>query len=208
MAKSVVVELIGLGPSLIWAGAVVTVVLLFRSAIRDQIVPRLSRISAFGVEVEVAVRHGIDRAATDVPAGTDTHRMRTARRAARLSGVLRGARILLVNDVPSQMDAIVAILAALHIEVDVAGSTSAALDRVARARYDAVLSDMVRGTDQTAGTGLIGALRERGYPDVPVLLMVTDFRPERGVPAHAFGITNRVDEILNLLFDALERTRG
>ncbi len=42
----------------------------------------------------------------------------------------------------------------------------------------------------------------------PTIFTVGQYEPDRGTPAHAFGITNRVDELLNLLFDILERTRG
>jgi hypothetical protein len=66
---------------------------------------------------------------------------------------------------------------------------------------------MVRGSEQTAGLDLIREMRSRNRIE-PVILTVARYEPERGVPPYAFGITNRVDELLNLLFDALERTRG
>jgi hypothetical protein len=43
---------------------------------------------------------------------------------------------------------------------------------------------------------------------VPVIFTVGRFNPALGTPPFAFGITNKVDECLNLLFDALERTIG
>jgi hypothetical protein len=42
----------------------------------------------------------------------------------------------------------------------------------------------------------------------PVVFTVGAYDPSRGTPPYAFGITNRVDELLNLLFDAIERVRG
>jgi hypothetical protein len=42
----------------------------------------------------------------------------------------------------------------------------------------------------------------------PVIFTVGRYEPDRGTPGHAFGITSRVDEMLNLVFDALERVRG
>ena len=41
----------------------------------------------------------------------------------------------------------------------------------------------------------------------PTILMVGQHKPERGVPPYAVGVTNRVDELLNLIFDVVERRR-
>ena len=43
---------------------------------------------------------------------------------------------------------------------------------------------------------------------LPIIFTVGQYQPGRGTPPYAFGITDRVDELLNLLFDALERARG
>ena len=36
---------------------------------------------------------------------------------------------------------------------------------------------------------------------------LTEIDPTRGIPAGAFGVTNRPDQLLNLVLDALARTR-
>jgi hypothetical protein len=41
-----------------------------------------------------------------------------------------------------------------------------------------------------------------------VIIYLYDLDRERGVPGGAFGITNRPDELVNLVLDALERSRS
>jgi len=41
----------------------------------------------------------------------------------------------------------------------------------------------------------------------PVVFYIGDLDEDRGVPPGAFGITDRVEELLHLVLDALERRR-
>lgn len=209
MPSSVVVELIKLAGTVVWAGVALAVVVAFRPGIRDQILPRLTRLKAFGVEVEIAevVKKRLDEAAAAAPAGPEASRTQTARRAARLVQVLRGGRVLLVNDRPAEMTAVVSIFESLGMIVDVVTSTEAALDRLDTGSYDVVVSDMVRDGDDRAGLRLLEQARAAGHRH-PVIFTVGRYDPSLGVPAYAFGITSRVDELINLVCDALERVRG
>ena len=88
--------------------------------------------------------------------------------------------------------------------MDFAKSTEDALEKLRNGRYDVVFSDMVRGNDGTAGLTFLEKLRERDKT-TPVILYIGVINPDKGVPAGAFGITNRPDELLYLTMDALER---
>jgi hypothetical protein len=57
------------------------------------------------------------------------------------------------------------------------------------------------------GLRLLKRMRTGGMSQ-RLIFTVGRYQPERGTPPFAFGITNRVDELLNLVFDALERVRG
>lgn len=134
-------------------------------------------------------------------------RSQVARRAARLATVIRGARLLVVNDVPQEMSEVSVILRSLGVEVQVVTTTGAALKALSGGSFDAVVSDMRRGTANDEGIRFLEKTRNSGF-DLPVVFTVGQFNPALGTPPFAFGITNKVDELLNLLFDALERTRG
>ena len=68
-------------------------------------------------------------------------------------------------------------------------------------------SDMKRGAVEDEGVRFLKRMREGGTL-LPVIFTARRFTPALGIPPFAFGMTNRVDECLNLVFDVLERTRG
>jgi hypothetical protein len=67
-----------------------------------------------------------------------------------------------------------------------------------------VVSDIARGQSADEGLRFLGEAKRRGVAK-PTIFTVARYEPDRGVPPYAFGITNRVDELLNLILDVLER---
>ena len=120
---------------------------------------------------------------------------------------MAGARILLVNDVPSEMSHVVALLQGLNLHVDIVKSSDAALSRLVAEPYEVIISDMARDGVDDEGIRFLTRMRTANL-NCRTILTVGRYQPERGTPAYAFGITNRVDELLNLVFDVLERVRG
>jgi CheY-like chemotaxis protein len=64
LLADVATELIKLIPTVLWALVAVWIILLFRDPIRTQLLPRLTGLKAFGVELSLA-RQELDRAAKD-----------------------------------------------------------------------------------------------------------------------------------------------
>jgi CheY-like chemotaxis protein/AcrR family transcriptional regulator len=129
------------------------------------------------------------------------------RRAAYSKGVLRGAKILWIDDNPASVESTAATFRHLGAKVVVVTDTSAALD-VLRAEaggrgFQVVVSDIARGADPQAGTDAIPLLRDMA-PDVPIVFGIGNYDPDRGVPPGAFGITDSLDELFHLVLDALE----
>jgi DNA-binding NtrC family response regulator len=112
-----------------------------------------------------------------------------------------------VNDNPGEMWHVINILSSLGLKVQVETSSEDALRTLSNHYYHVVISDMQRGTVEDEGITFLRKMRDKGIL-APVIFTVGRFNPARGTPPFAFGITNKVDECLNLLFDALERTRG
>lgn len=138
---------------------------------------------------------------------TQHGRDQVPRRAARLQTLMRGVRVLLVNDIPSEMQHVIAILRELGINVEVVTTTEEALSQLRQHAYDLIISDMRRGTSVDEGLQFLNRMRQDRLHR-PTIFTVGQYEPSRGTPPYAFGITNRVDELLNLLFDAIERVRG
>jgi hypothetical protein len=134
-------------------------------------------------------------------------RTQVARRVARLSELTRGTRLLLVNDLPRQMQAPVKLFEEIGIIVRIAITSEQALNLLTVEHFDVIVSDMARGSTQDEGLRFLAAARKAGI-DHPTIFTVGRYEPGRGTPPYAFGITNRVDELLNLVLDAIERVRG
>ncbi len=112
-----------------------------------------------------------------------------SRRAVRISDIVAGARLLIVDDRPLNMKTVIRIFEELKSEVLIAEDTKTALSVLANGNVDVVVSDMARGQNEVAGLELlahIGALHLR----TPIIFSVGKFVPDLGTPAHAFGITS------------------
>src|SRR2546422_5728705 len=78
------------------------------------------------------------------------------------------ARILVVDDEPLTARALEAMARHFGLEVDVAGSLESAIERLAQAAFDVVLTDLNLGRGD--GLDLLRHVRER-TPDVPVIVI-------------------------------------
>jgi CheY-like chemotaxis protein len=138
---------------------------------------------------------------------TEQGRSQIARRIARDQALLKGAKVLLVNDVPREMSHVIGMLRDLGVNVDVATSSDEALRLLSSIAYEVIISDVQRDGVEDEGLRFLARMRVAGLR-IPVIFTLARFDPARGTPPFAFGITNRVDEMLNLVCDALERVRG
>jgi CheY-like chemotaxis protein len=120
--------------------------------------------------------------------------------------VLQNSQILWMDDHPENNLNERKMFRQLKIDVDIAKSTEEALGILGIGTYDLILSDMAHDHDPTAGLSLLQQLPSE--PKTPVIFYVGIMDPSKGVPARAFGITNRPDELLHLTLDALERTKS
>jgi len=153
------------------------------------------------------IKDGLEKIPARESVSTEVARSQVARRAARNEKVFRGARLLLVNDIPEEMSHVIDILRELGIHVTIETSSEGALQALSTGTYNVVVSDMVRDAVGDEGIRFLKQMRDQGIL-IPVIFTVGNFNPALGTPAFAFGITNRVDECLNLVFDALERALG
>jgi hypothetical protein len=126
---------------------------------------------------------------------------RVMQRLSRGKDLLQGASVLWVDDHPEGNRWEIAALEAAGVRVRTVETTRAAL-AVLPEGYHLVISDVARGANSREGLDALPALA-RVAPGIRVILYVGKFQP--AVPPGAFGITNRPDELLHLVMDALER---
>jgi CheY-like chemotaxis protein len=207
MSPEIVVELIRLVPSLLWILLIAVLLAVFYKPIRQDLLPRLSGFKAFGLEVAL-LREQLDQAITKQGAQVgERERAQVLRRAGRLTPTMQGAQILWVDDNPDNNEYERRILHSLGTSVDMARTSADALSLLSQKRYELVISDMERNGVADEGQRFLEDMRNRGY-SLRLIYYIGRLDPEKGVPAYAFGITNRPDTLLHLVLDALERDRG
>ena len=117
-----------------------------------------------------------------------------------------GARILWLDDAPARSAKEAEIFTSLGAGVTRARTTEEAVKRLKGEDFDLIISDIARGDTPDAGVRALPRLR-RLAPSTPVIFYVGTLRPDLGPPPGAFGITNDPEELVHLVFDALERVR-
>ena len=127
------------------------------------------------------------------------------RRAELVGNVLRGARVLWVDDHPEHNAWERELFRSLGVVIVSVESTRSAVASLKAESFDVVISDIHR--DNEPVDGIDGAMRIRDIvPTLSVLFYIQDLTSTQ-VPEPASGITNEPNELLHLVLDRLERAR-
>jgi CheY-like chemotaxis protein len=198
-------------PSILWFIFILVLFILFYKRIRDELLPKLSGIKAAGVEfsfvensIEAAIEFGekSERWNIKVP---EKDKKAALNRAKHHLNTFRDTKILWVDDYPENNRNERRMFRQLKADIDIAKNSNEALEMLRYEIYDLVISDIARDDkDDLDGLQFLSELRKTD-PDTPVVFYVGVMEAGKGVPEHAFGITNRPDELLHLSLDALER---
>jgi CheY-like chemotaxis protein len=115
------------------------------------------------------------------------------------------ATVLWVDDVPNNNIYIRRSLEALGVRFVLATSTKDGLEQARRQKFDAIISDMGRGIDRTAGYKLLEELREAGIQS-PYIIYAGKIDPKQRAEAKrrgALDATDRPDEVFQLVLSAI-----
>lgn len=205
-------ELIKLIPSLLWFILIAILFIKFYRPIRYDLLPKLTGIKAMGVELSFITK-SIDAALdlaeknrnwkVDVPSSAKDNVLKRAKEHLK---IFENAKILWVDDNPDNNTNELRMFTQLKMTVEFATSTEEALEKLRTNRYELILSDMARGKEADAGIKFLNQFRTSDEI-TPMIFYIGTFKLEMGVPGGAFGITNRPDELLHLVLDALERKK-
>lgn len=198
-------SLIEIIPSLLWIAFAAALVAVFYKPIRDDVIPRLSTLKLPG-GIELALRDRVAAAAARRPGVTlsEKDESRIVKRLERSADVLKSALILWVDDDPAGNLNEAQMLRSLGAWIEFATTTDQGRELLRKAKFDVVISDIDREGRKDEGVRFVQQIR--GKP--PTILYVTELDRELGTPAHAFAITNRPDQLLHYVLDALDRERG
>jgi CheY-like chemotaxis protein len=213
-------HIIGAVAGLLWVVLAFYVLWLLRQPLAAA-VPRLAGFEAFGVKLALAGGTALDAAIElaqkhpDWPVEVTAADRKAALDRANANRVLfEGAEILWVDDRPSNNRNEARMLRSFGALITFAATTEEALRALQTGAdqhqaFDIILSDISRdmpAADPTAGLTMLPRLRGIGFHQ-PVIYYIGRPSSEAGVPAGAFGVTNRPDQLLQLVIDALARVR-
>jgi CheY-like chemotaxis protein len=118
-----------------------------------------------------------------------------------------GAKVLWVDDRPKNNVYERQALEALGVGFVLALSTDEALEKLARQKFDAIISDMGRPPDPQAGYTLLDHLRASG-DRTPFIIYAGSRAPEHQAESRrrgAVGCTNQPSELLEMVLAAIGR---
>lgn len=170
----------------------------------------MGSIKGFGVEVTIA-REQMDRSFEkwNIQAD-DKDRNLALARAKRIAPLLKGAKVLWLDDEPGTLIEERLLFGQLGMSVDFFDKFSEELMlKLTKNAYDLVISDMKY--QKPDGVKVKNSLLEEMVKrkiDIPLIYYVGNYDQERGVPANAFGMTDRPDQLLHLVFDVIERKKS
>jgi len=198
--------------SFFWFGLVFFLLIKFYKPIRNELMPKLTGFKALGIEFSF-IKNSID-AALEL---ADKHpkwkvvvpedaRKNVLNRAKEHLDVFRNATILWIDDNPENNLNEWRMFLQLNVKIELAKSTEEALEMLHQRKYDAVISDMARSNENDAGLKVLTKF-QKVDETTAVIFYIGTYDPQMGKPLGAFGITNRPDELLHLVLDALERKK-
>lgn len=231
LTSSVWHELARILPSILWILLVGWVIVLLRKPLIETVIPRIGKLKAGPMElsfIERSMNEAADQAsrnnvvlqstvASDSAITvastvqkkievTRADRERVIARAQRCAEVLRNRRILWLDDVVGNNRLERDMLERLGLKIEQAQSNAAAFAALEDAAhgYDVILSDIARPAGEASGLDFLEAYRAKA-DRLPLIFYVSALDDTKPAPPGAFGLTNRPDELLHLVIDALER---
>lgn len=191
-------------PAVLWPLVVLLVLLLFSGQIRN----KLGDITSLKVsKVEAQFKDLLSDAQPNGNAVPPTAEAGAIGRAARARRQCEGKRILWVDDHPGNNHQLAEVFKQLlGVRVDLMTTTVDGMRALrTNSDYTMVITDMARGDDNEAGLELIRQMRDEHVYRPTVVYSSLDSMTA-GVPAGAFGLTNRADQLLHYVIDVCERS--
>jgi CheY-like chemotaxis protein len=202
---SVLIEFVKVSPALI-VSVVGSLFLMANADAIGQLLRKATKVSALGVSIEAAGDTFDDAVRAHGLEGMVSHRERMAvlRRLSACGPLLRGTRVLWVDDQPANNEAEVRLLRSLDVEVQQVTTSTEALDFLKIRNYLLVITDFDRQGSPTAGITFAGQVATQTAAP-PVIGYVGSSQAGMARPAHFFGVTNRPDHLMHLVCDVAQR---
>ena len=119
--------------------------------------------------------------------------------------VLRRKRLLWIDDYPANNSAVLTLLRAKGLDVDLAIDTWHALDRLRAYPYTLIISDFGRGSEEDAGLTMFTVFRDAGVTVPPVVYFASEnavqLFSEAALHLGALGVFCHTPALLQFMYD-------
>ena len=185
-----------------------TVIYTFRNDISEVLLPRVQSLKFGNLEITF-LKNSVKKIASKRAnlELSDEDATSPFLRARGIAPILKGARLLWIDDNPENNENEARVLRKLGIEVDTAMTSAEARKMLSRFNYDAILSDIKREGKEYEGMTFLKSLVKSRLFRYTIFYEVELVHDKLPVTEEAFGITDRPDKLLHLVMDVLERER-
>jgi hypothetical protein len=204
MTENMWIECIKVIPNILISLIGVIIFFTLKSTIVEKLLPSISEIKGLGIEIKL-VKEKIENTVKSKAAERDLdYDLGVIKRAERNLKVANGKSVLWVDDKISSIKDEVDIYRSLKMNIDISTTTEDALEKLRNFNYDLVISDMIRDNKTDAGIAFLEE-KKKMKNSTSLIFYIGALDLDRGIPTGAFGITNRLDELLHLTLDCFER---
>ena len=209
---TILIEIIQIIPNILWILLAFIVFIFSYRLLKKYIIPNMKSISAYGIEIqllrttinsiiEIADKHEEWKVSI-----SEKEKTNIINRVQKHFYLFQNISILWFDDNPNTFMNEVKMFHQLGIKIDIVVSLEEALKQLKVNKYNLIISDIKREQSTMNGINTLNKIIESGY-NIPTIFYIGSYSIEKGTPPHAFGITNRPDELLHLTIDILDRNQ-
>lgn len=209
MSTEIAIEIIKILPNVLWFVLISILMIILYKPFKEQLLPRLSGVKAFGVEATF-IREELNKATSkkdEKEEISSEDKSKLEKRLQRDISLLQKMKILWVDDNPGYIAYESRILRAVGVNIDIVTSSVQGLSMLSQYEYDLVISDIAREGVVDEGIKFFSKIREQKNDYPPIIFYAGNINWDWGTPAYAFGITNRLDHLLHYVMDIAERAK-
>jgi len=208
--QKVYIEIIKIIPDLLWVLLALVIFIYSYRLIKKTLLPNVTNISAFGIKINM-LKESIDSIYDiakkdkmwDVSI-SELDKNIVLKRTNRNLNLFKNLSILWFDDRPDTLKNEIKMFRQLGGRIEVTTTLEKTISMLKTNNFDLMISDIDRNNGEEDGVSTLKQLyKNKTY--VPTIFYIGDVNEELGIPPHAFGLTNRPDELLHLVIDVLER---
>jgi len=208
--QKVYIEIIKIIPDLLWVLLALVIFIYSYRLIKKTLLPNVTNISAFGIKINM-LKESIDSIYDiakkdkmwDVSI-SELDKNIVLKRTNRNLNLFKNLSILWFDDRPDTLKNEIKMFRQLGGKIEITTTFEKTISMLKTNNFDLMISDIDRKNGEEDGVSTLKKLyKNKTY--LPTIFYIGDVNEELGIPPHAFGLTNRPDELLHLVIDILER---